>query len=504
MRALPQLLPTILFFFMRTNRYALALSGLLLAGAGSAFGQVAPPATGTSPPPAAPAAPPTPVAPTESVPYGAGYKINFSPDGSKYLRIASWHQVWTRFNENNTGSQRLPGAPEDNTFDVGLRRSRFLVYAQLNPRFLILTHFGINNQNAVSGGLGIGDPGKKPQMFILEAQAEFKVIKQLYVGGGLTYQNGISRMTRASTTTLMTYDAPILNWPTLEKTDQFARWLGIYAKGEVGRVSYVMAMNDPFATNQTSSPATLPTNVADYNPRNTQKVFQGYLDYQFLDKESNLLPYTTGSYFGTKRVFNLGGGFLYNHNAMISRPNALPTSVPADGFTLPYQEHDLGIFSFDAFYDSPLNKEKGTALTAYAVYYNYDFGPNYVRNIGILNPSTAGGASSIPGAGTLRGNAYPVLGTGYALYAQVGYLMPKNTLGEKARLQPYAAWQHGSYDGLKRLNAKDVNVYDIGANVLLDGHNAKFTLNYRARPDYSSPQDIKYRSEVTLQTMIFL
>ena len=357
----------------------------------------------------------------------------------------------------------------------------------------------------MSGGVGIGDPGKKPQLFIHEAQVEYKVTKQLYLGGGLTYQNGISRLTRASTTTLLAYDAPILNWPTIEKIDQFARWLGVYAKGEVGRVSYVAAMNDPFATNQGSSPATLPaTNVADYNPRNTHKVFQGYLDYQFLDKESNLLPYTTGSYLGTKRVFNLGGGFLYNHNAMISRPGALPTPVPADGFNLPYNEHDLGIFSFDAFYDSPLNKEKGTALTAYAVYYNYDFGPNYVRNIGILNPSTAGGAASIPGAGTLRGNAYPVVGTGYALYAQAGYLLPKSTLGEKARLQPYAAWQHGSYDGLKRLNAKDVNVYDLGANVLLDGHNAKLTLNYRARPDYSSPQDIKYRSELTFQTMIFL
>lgn len=489
---------------MQNARYVLAISALLSAAGATA--QVQPPPAGgqPAPPPAEQTAPPTPAAPTESVPYGAGLKVNISPDGSKYFRIINWHQVWTRYNRNNTGSQHVPGDPQDNTFDVGLRRSRVLLYAQLNPRFMILTHFGINNQNAVSGGSGVGDPGKKPQLFIHEAVVEYKVVNELSLGAGMHYQNGISRMTRASTLNFLAYDAPISNWPTIEKIDQFARWFGLYAKGRVGKLDYALSVNDPFATNQSVTPATLPTGVADYSPRNSHKTYQGYFAYEFLDQEANLLPYAVGSYLGTKRVFNIGAGFLFNKNAMISRPNALPEVLPTDPFTLPTNQHNLGIWSADVFYDTPLDKDAGTALTAYGVYYNYNFGPNYVRNIGILNPSSAGGSAPIPGAGTLRGNAYPVVGTGSALYGQAGYLLPKNLLGPKARLQPYAAWQHGNFDGLKAIGAKDVNVYDLGTNLYLDGHNAKLTLNYRARPDYSNPQDVNYRSEITLQTMVFL
>ncbi|WP_246285282.1 hypothetical protein [Hymenobacter lapidiphilus] len=494
---------------MRKNCYPLALSALLLATAASA--QVQPPPAGKQPsPPPAPQAPaPASAAPTESVPYGAGLKVSLSPDGSKYMRFITWHQVWTRFNQNNSGSQHTSGDPQRNTFDVGLRRSRLILYAQLNPRFMVLTHIGINNQNAVGGGVGIGDPGKKPQLFVHEAVVEYKVFSQLSLGAGLHYQNGISRMTRASTLNFLAFDAPITNWPTIEKTDQFARYMGIYAKGRIGKLDYAVAVNDPFVTSPTATPATVPTNVAEYYPRNHSKNFQGYFAYEFLDQEANLLPYAVGSYLGAKRVFNIGAGFLFNKDAMFSRPGALPpppTGQPgADPYSyVPFKTHNMGIWSADVFFDTPLNKEAGTAFTTYAVYYNFDFGPNYVRNIGIMNPSSAGGSAAIPGAGTLRGNSFPTVGTGSALYAQAGYLLPKNVLGPKARLQPYAAWLHGDYEGLEAIGAKKVNVLDLGANVLLDGHNAKLTLNYRVRPDYSNPQNINYRPEITLQTMVFL
>ncbi|SMC00229.1 conserved hypothetical protein [Hymenobacter roseosalivarius DSM 11622] len=494
---------------MRTARYALAVSALLAAASASA--QVQPPPAGGQPAPApAPlnTPPPTP-APVEAVPYGAGMKVNISPDGSKYLRFISWHQVWTRYNENNEGSQRVPGKPQSNQLDFGLRRSRFLLLAQLNPRFLVLTHFGINNQNAVSGGAPNEPtgPGKKPGLFLHEATVEYKVNQYLNIGAGMHYQNGISRMTRASTLNFLAIDAPIVNWPTIDAIDQFARWLGVYAKGRVSKFDYAVSINDPFATNQLATPATIPTNVAQYNPRGTDKVYQGYFSYEFLDQEANLLPYAVGSYLGTKRVFNIGAGFLHNENAMFSRPGALPTPVPADPFaTIPTRTHDLNVLSADVFFDTPLNKDAGTAFTAYGVYYKYDFGPNYVRNIGLLNPSAAGGSTPIPGAGPIRGNSFPVVGTGNAQYVQAGYLLPKNLLGTKARLQPYAAYLRGSYEGL-RTNDGDrqgVHVFDAGANLLLDGHNAKLTLNYRARPDFTNPDNLDYKPEITLQTMVFL
>ncbi|GAB3828562.1 hypothetical protein GCM10028895_42250 [Pontibacter rugosus] len=66
--------------------------------------------------------------------YGAGLKVPLNEDGSKYVRVILWNQVWVRYNENNTGSLRN-GEPEDDTFDVGLRRSRVLFYSQISPAF---------------------------------------------------------------------------------------------------------------------------------------------------------------------------------------------------------------------------------------------------------------------------------------------------------------------------------------------------------------------------------
>ncbi|MDJ0365398.1 hypothetical protein QMK33_09550 [Hymenobacter sp. H14-R3] len=514
---------------MRTNRYTLALSGLLLAGAGSAFGQVAPPATGTSPPPAAPAAPPTPVAPAKSAAYGPGMKVNLSPDGSKYLRFLLWTQVYARYNENNTNTLRGPNNPKSSQLDFGLRRSRMVIMAQLSPRFLVYTHLGINNQNAVSGGVSPGVDGKKPQFFIHEAVTEYKVNKYLNLGAGLHYYNGISRLTNASTTSILTMDLPLTNFPTIDAIDQFARWIGVYAKGRVGKFDYRLSMSDPFLTNlptnpnyvvggvQTGNPLGLGvnstvggvttnrgTNAAQYNPQNDGHVYQGYFTYNFLEPEANLLPYTQGTYLGTKRVLSIGAGFMYNQNGMYSRATNsavnLASLTPGSDLyaAVPTDKHDIKLFGADVFYDAPLDTASRTALTFYGVYYNYNFGPNYVRFVGAENPGYGGVAT--------RGNAVPQSGTGGSVYGQLGFLMPKNTLGKKVRLQPYVAYLHSNYEGLRTSdgNIKGVNVYDLGANVLIDGHNAKVTLNYRARPDFTSINDVKYRPEVTLQTQVFL
>ena len=510
---------------MQINRYALALSGLLLASVGSAFGQVTPPPTGTAPPPAAPAAPPTPVAPTKSAPYGPGMKVNLSPDGSKYLRLLLWTQVYTRYNENNTGTLRGPNDPKSSQLDFGIRRSRMVLLAQLNPRFLIYTHLGINNQNAVSGGVSPTADGKKPQLFIHEAVTEYKVNDYLSLGGGLNYFNGISRITNASTTSILPLDLPLTNFPTIDAIDQFARWLGVYAKGRVGKFDYRLSMSNPFLTNlpnnpnyvvggvQSGNPLALGTtaaglntgsNVAQYNPQNDGHVYQGYFSYNFLEPEANLFPYTQGTYLGTKRVLSIGAGFLYNKDGMYSRPtsSAINLASLAAGSDLyaavPTAKHDIKLFGVDAFYDVPLDTASRTALTVYGVYYNYNFGPNYVRFVGAENPGYGGVAT--------RGNAVPQSGTGGSVYGQLGFLLPKNTLGKKARLQPYVAYLHSHYEGLRTSggNIKSVNVYDLGANVLIDGHNAKVTLNYRARPDFTNVNDVKYRPEITLQTQVFL
>jgi hypothetical protein len=448
------------------------------------------------------------------VPYGAGMKVNLSPDGSKYIRFIGWTQAWAQYTRNNSNTLRN-GVPTEDQLTFNLRRTRLITLAQLNPRFLMLIDIGMENQNAVSGEqpLDPTGPGKRPQAYIHEAVAEYRLNKYINIGGGLNYQTGVSRMTAASTANMLAYDIPVVNFPTLDQTDQFGFFLGFYAKGRVGNIDYRLAVDDAFLTNQASTPATLRTNVAQFYPRNANKIYQGYVSYSFLEKEANLLPFTTGSYLGTKRVFNIGAGFHINPSGTYSRAAAYPTTTPG-GFD-PYSTtttHDIKLFGIDAFYDAPLDTASNTALTAYAVYYNYNFGPNYVRNAGVLNPGS--GVSS--GVAGLTGNAFPVIGTGQSYYAQLGLLLPKNLLGPKAKLQPYVAYLHGSLNGLVEADGKvkGVNTYDAGLNLLLDGHNAKITLNYRFRPDFTDQTNnadgtirvnsVQYRPEITLQTQVYL
>ena len=502
---------------MRHTRYALALGGLLLTGA--AFGQVTPPATGTAPPPAAPAPPPAVPTPAKPVPYGAGMKVNISPDGSKYLRFLTWTQVWAQYNENNSNTLRND-KPTNDQLTIDMRRVRLIMLAQLNPRFLTYIDLGMENQSAVSGGVpnDATGPGKRPQVYVHEAVAEYKVNKYLSLGGGLNYQVGISRMTAASTATMLTYDIPVVNFPTLDQTDQFGFFLGVYGKGRIGGFDYRLAIDDAFRNNTASTPQTLRTNAAQFSPRNANKIYQGYFSYSFFDKEPNLFPFSTGTWLGTKKVLNIGAGFHYNAEGTYSRNSAYP-ALPPTGFD-PFSTtttHDIKLFGADVFYDAPIDTTTNTALTLYGVYYNYDFGPNYVRNAGLINPGNGILAGST-GPASLTGNALPLIGTGHSYYAQAGLLLPQNLLGSKARLQPYVAYLRNSWEGLHDTsgNRKEVNVYDAGLNLLLDGHNAKITLNYRARPDFSDQtfipanngaatvNSVQYRPEVTMQFQVYL
>jgi hypothetical protein len=222
---------------------------------------------------------------------------------------------------------------------------------------------------------------------------------------------------------------------------------------------------------------------------------------------------------GTKKVFNIGAGFHYNADGMFSRPSALPSTLPADPYAIGFRTHDIKLFGADVFYDAPIDTASNTAVTFYGVYYNYNFGPNYVRNAGVINPGTSIAApTGFTGATNLYGNALPLIGTGQSIYAQLGLLLPKKLLGPKAKLQPYVAYLHNNLEGLRNPDGtiKGVNVYDAGLNLYVDGHNAKFTLNYRARPDFSDQaflpanngqatvNSVNYRPEVTLQAQVYL
>jgi len=438
-----------------------------------------------------------------SLDYGGGLKFNINPEGSKYMRFIVWNQIWLRSTELNPGTN-IGDESVDNFQDAGLRRLRLLAYAQISPRYMILTHIGINNQTFINGGAagtaGTGGygAGKKPGLFFHDAWNEYAVVLpqeskpfSLSIGAGLHYYMGLSRMTMSSTLNYLTVDAPIFNWPLIENSDQFARQIGLFAKGKYDRFEYRFSINKPFATNQTPVNVTSELNArAVDNNNSAQWSKAGYVEYQFLDKESNFLPFKVGSYLGTKKMFNIGTGFY-------TAPSATQTSV--NGVK---KEHPINLLSGDVFLDMPIGaKEKKMAITAYSVFYDYDFGPNYLRNVGIMNEGITQpnytGSPALAGPGNLQA----LIGSGNIWYTQAGILLPNKNAKPKVRIQPFGAYTYKNFDALD----KSSNQFDIGANFFLDGHHAKITTQYSTRPVYTNPSAIdSNKGELIVQLQIYL
>lgn len=419
-----------------------------------------------------------------STDYAAGLKFNLNEDGSKFMRVIAWNQIWMRSSEMNPGTM-IGGEPTSTATDIGNRRLRFLAYAQVSKRYMILTHFGINNQTFINGGAagtsGTGGygAGKKPGLFFHDAWNEYAVVLpekdkkfSFTLGAGLHYYMGLSRLTMASTLNFLTIDAPIFNWPLIENSDQFARQVGLFAKGKYGKLEYRLSYNKPYATNLTPTNTTTASNaVAVDNSGVTKWSKAGYLEYQFLDQEANVLPFKVGSYLGTKKVFNIGAGFY-------TAPDATKTSVNST-----INKHDIKLFSADVFLDMPIGKkENKMAVTGYSVLYDYDFGPNYLRNVGIMNIGSVDpnftGSRAIAGAG----NAQPTIGSGNIWYTQAGILLPSKEAKPKVRIQPFGAVTYKNFDALTQSSTQ----FDIGSNFFLDGHHAKITAQYSTRPVYTS------------------
>jgi len=415
-------------------------------------------------------------------------QVSLNDDGTLYFRFAMWLQVWTRAMQLNPGTTVL-GKDESWYGDVGLRRARFLMFGKIAPRTFMLMHIGINNQTFRRDG----SRGTKPGVYFHDAWVEFEASKKGYfsLGGGLLYWNGISRMTNASTITFMSLDSPIFPWATIEVTDQFARQLGLYAKGKAGLFDYRVAVVRPFAApyDPTAPPGPPTTGAGGYNPSANTWGYSGYFQFQFLDIESNVLPYMVGTYIGAKKVFNWGfGGHAQPIGIWYLADPADPTSV---------RKRALFVASTDLFLDIPFKADKGGAATWYGAYYYMDFGPNNIRNVGIMNPGDAGSGTS----GSGRGNQYAMLGTGNAGYSELGILIP-GTVGEEIRFQPYVNTQLAKWEGYLDIMAH----VGVGVNMFIHRHNAKVTLEYRNRPIFNASGSVQNRkgNSFVLQMHLFI
>ena len=427
----------------------------------------------------------------QPIPDKDAIKLNLSADGKRYIQLTLLNQTWVRWNESNTGTTFM-STPKDYTFDIGLRRTRMQVLAQVTDRVFLYFQFGQNNFNRA---FAVG-ANRKAAAFFHDAVCEYRISKhnELKIGGGLTIANGLSRFSQPSIGTIMTMDVPVFLQATVDQTDEFSRKLSIYARGQIWKLDYRFSLSDPFPVSSNGNAAPALGSNANFALKGHSLQTQGYLMYQFFEHEAHTTPYQTGTHLGKKKVFNIGAGAIYQPKAMW-RLNAPNDTV--------YQK--MLLFGVESFLDLPINKEEETAISAHVGYYNYNFGTNYMRYNGIMNPANGSTASNlITGQGATYGNAYPMFGSGQSLYAQFGYVLPKSWL-KTSQLLPYASLQASKWD---RLEGKWMVVANAGVNWLIKGHKSKISLNYQNRPSYlldsnNKVQTDKRRSEVVLQYQIF-
>jgi hypothetical protein len=212
--------------------------------------------------------------------------------------------------------------------------------------------------------------------------------------------------------------------------------------------------------------------------------WNSYFQYQFLDSESNLTPYTTGSYLGKKKIFNLGAGIVYQNKAMWHLADNNFDTLNTNLFQ----------YGVDVFYDAPIS-ENGSSINVYASANHLDYGPNYIRNLGVLNPTNGSNDKNIINGG---GFAFPAYGTGNVLYLQLGYKFQDSLIGTYT-LMPYFSIQSAHYSGLQ----STMNYFSTGVNLFLSGHKTKLTLAYEDRPVYSKLEEqVSRKSNVILQYQI--
>lgn len=404
--------------------------------------------------------------------------IKLDHNNSKFIKFGFNSQIWFRSIENNPGTL-VNELPQENTFDVGLRRMRLTMQAQLSPWYKIFFHVGINNQSFITGGgsgTGAVGAGKKPQIFFMDAYNELTIVPEvnlntlernnfnMHLGAGLHAVNGISRLSNISTSKILMGDLPIFNYPNIEMSDQFARQLGVFTRGQFHDFDYRFAVNKPFATS-------LKPEIGQIVENNQlgKLSYNGYVMYQFLDKESTSSPYFSGFYLGTKKVFNIGAGFYSTKEASLEQS--------AEGI---FKRYNHQVLSADVFLDTPIGqREKGMSLNMYSVVYKYNYGKNFVRNIGIMNPGTIDanftGSTALEGAG----NARNMFGTGNVWFTQAAVVLPKQ-ISKSLKIQPFVGFTYKKLDALNEVGY----YYDFGLNLFIFSQNARLTYNYASRPIY--------------------
>lgn len=388
--------------------------------------------------------------------------------------VIKWNmttQIWMRYSDLNEGSS-INNEPTDNFMDISIRRLRIPVSSQVTPKIFLYSIFGGNNYNFKN---------KTFNLEVLDLYIEYTFDKAFEVGIGKSGWQGLNRWNIRSAKTLMGLDSPLFTLNSVEKNDDLGRLFGAWIKGQFGKLDYRLAFNRPFLV------TTAPNGEVGFANNKPRVKTSSYVKYQFFEHESNKSAYQTGTYGNTKKVFNIGAGFQFQEKATSDGDAQLPSTT----------FYDMSHWAVDSFLNLPLANEG--AITAYLGYYDYDFGKDYIRNVGANNPTTGGG-TGFNGPGV----TFPMIGSGTTWYTQFGYAFKETKiLGENYVIQPNMAIQTSNWDALK----DQMTVYDFTVNFLLDGkHGTKFSLGYQHRPifDATTIQQKSYKGMAVLQFQVSL
>lgn len=376
-------------------------------------------------------------------------------DHSRYISFSGYAELWARYAQLNPGSL-INNEAKSEVSDLSLRRVRVKMTYKPTEKLMFVLQGGTTNVNMNAKASNYFD--------LLDAYAEYSFNDKIAFGAGRSTWRGLSRFSTGPLNTLL-YDLSAYATSNAGATDYTVRELGAYIKGQLGKFDYRLVVADPY-TMSTSDPK---VNVASFSKNSPNKDFSGYFRYAFLDKENISTPFNSGTYVGKKNVLSLGAGFDYIHDAMWHQDINKNTI-----------NDDMKSFAVDLFYDAPLNKEKGTSISAYGMAMHNDYGPNYVRYVGTNNPATSVDVTqaSLNGAG----NAMPVIGTGNTYYVQLGGTLPYlNKEKKNLQLQPAVGMQLSNLKGLH----DNAVIYDAGISLLMNGMSSRLTFDAQNRPIFT-------------------
>jgi len=389
-------------------------------------------------------------------------KLLLDESGEHYLKLSFVSQFWVRNGAYNPGSTVFGYSKERGT-DIGIRRFRLQLFGQLTDKIFFFSQFGENNYNNISD--------RKPSFFVHDIYSEYALHKiKLSIGVGLSGWSGLARFASPSVANIMGLDAPLFQQATNDVTDQFLRKLGVFAKGKLEKFDYRIMVAEPLAFQKSPLYSSEVTKNSNFSSKPPNVQWNGYFQYQFKDIEANTTPYMIGTYHGKKSVFNIGAGIEYQKNCLWHLSDTGKDTI----------QSDLLMYAVDVFYDSPVGK-KGEALSIYANASHLDYGPGYIRNLGVMNPTNGSNNNHIINGG---GFGFPAYGTGNVLYLQVGYKFKDNLMGSST-LMPYFSVENAKYNRL----SKDMSFISTGLNLLLNGHQSKLTMAYENRPVFFTDSD---------------